>query len=105
MAQERREKAARERRDISQRDVAEAVGTSGANVSRWEAGQAIPGEEFLAKLATFFGVSRAWLRYGEGERVELPPHETRQRNGRVLTTRPEASEQTGTHGKRSGGSA
>lgn len=75
VSQERREKAARERRDITQRDVADAVGTTNASVSRWEAGQNWPDDDALAKLAKYFGVTRAWLRYGEEPRlaaVELP---------------------------------
>jgi transcriptional regulator with XRE-family HTH domain len=64
LAQARRELAVRERRDVSQADVADAVGYSRTAVSEWEAGTKIPREEALAKLATFLGVTPAFLRYG-----------------------------------------
>lgn len=67
VAQERREKAARDRRDIGQKDVAEAVRTTPATVSRWEAGLNMPDDAVLSKLASYFGVTPAWLRYGVPE--------------------------------------
>ena len=51
LAQARRELAVRERRDVSQADVADAVGYSRTAVSEWEAGTKMPREEALAKLA------------------------------------------------------
>lgn len=69
LAQERREKAARERRDIAQRDVARAVGVSAASLSRYEAGDTLPDDEVIERLAAYYGVSRSWLRYGEGSRT------------------------------------
>ena len=68
LAQERREKAARERRDVMQRDVATAVGTTPATVSRWEQGLAKPGDHMMEKLAAYFGVTPGWLRYGQEPR-------------------------------------
>jgi transcriptional regulator with XRE-family HTH domain len=56
--------AVRERRDVTQRDVAVGVGVSGAAVSQWEAGQRVPKEEDVRKLAAYFGVTPAYLRYG-----------------------------------------
>jgi transcriptional regulator with XRE-family HTH domain len=70
LAQERREKAARERRDIGQKDVAEAIGSSGPSVSRWESGVGMPSEAMIVKLATYFGVKPAWLRYGQEPRID-----------------------------------
>lgn len=84
LAQERRAKAARDERDIDQKDVAEAIGTSSVNVSRWESGQVVPGDDNIQKLAEYFGVTPGWLRYGVGDRevrrspitgIELPPRE------------------------------
>jgi len=78
LAQERREKAARERRDLSQKDVAEAIGSSGPSVSRWESDVGMPSEAMIQKLAAYFGVTPGWLRYGHGPRTltrepALPP--------------------------------
>ena len=70
LAQERREKAARERRDITQRDVAKAVGLTSAAISKYEAGENIPNDAILAKIGAFYGVRPSWLRYGEGEKYE-----------------------------------
>lgn len=74
IAQERREKAARDRRDIGQKEVATAIGASASAVSRWENGEGLPDDEdkFL-RLAEFFGVRPGWLRYGEGERAAPSP--------------------------------
>lgn len=69
LAQERREKAAREQRDIAQKDVAEAVGSSGPSVSRWEAGVGgPPSDSMIERLAAYFGVTPSWLRYGQEPR-------------------------------------
>lgn len=65
VAQERREKSARERRDVLQREIAKAVKTTTTTVSRWEAGLVIPGDEMLRRLADYFRVTPAWLRYGQ----------------------------------------
>jgi transcriptional regulator with XRE-family HTH domain len=71
LAQERREKAARDRRDISQKDVALAIGSSEPSVSRWESGLGVPHDPTLQKLADYFGVTLGWLRYGQEPRVPL----------------------------------
>lgn len=68
LAQERREKAARDRCDISQKDVAEAVGSSAPSVSRWEKGGPPPSDATLERLARYFGVTMGWLRYGQEPR-------------------------------------
>lgn len=68
LAQLRREKAALEERDIDHKAIAKAVGASVASVSRWESGEVFPGDAYLKKLAEYYGVTRAWLRYEEGER-------------------------------------
>ena len=73
LAQERREKAARERRDVLQKDVAKAVKTTAATVSRWEQGLVKPGDKMMEALAKFFGVTPSWLRYGQEPRVASAP--------------------------------
>ena len=85
LAQERREKAARDRRDITQRDVAKAVNLTSAAISRYEAGDVIPNDDILARLAAYYGIRPSWLRYGEGEKY--PPSSTE-----IETTRPEPTE-------------
>ncbi len=69
LAQLRREKAANDRRDIDQADVAKAIGLPGKQsyVSRWEA-DVIPRDEILKKLADYYEVTIGWLRYGEGQK-------------------------------------
>lgn len=64
IAQARRHKAVRDRRDVSQTDVAKAIGVSGAAVSQWESDVRVPKESDVEKLATYFGVTPAVLRYG-----------------------------------------
>lgn len=64
MAQARRELGVRLRRDVQQSDVASALGVGAATVSRWEADQAVPREDALAKLAAFLEVTPMFLRYG-----------------------------------------
>lgn len=73
LAQERRHKAFVEARDIGQRDVAQAVDVSESTLSRWEAGEVMPRDDTLLKLARFFGVTPAWLRYGQEPRTNAPP--------------------------------
>jgi transcriptional regulator with XRE-family HTH domain len=75
LAQARREKAVRDHRDITQADVADAVGYSRTAVSEWEADAKVPREDALAKLADFLAVTPAFLRYGvrEGQMVEPNP--------------------------------
>lgn len=74
LAQERRRKAYEEERDIDRTMIAEAVGTTHSSISRYEADVTKPDDEMLGKLAAYFGVTRSWLRFGEGER--LPPSST-----------------------------
>jgi transcriptional regulator with XRE-family HTH domain len=64
IAQARREKAVRERRDVTMREAAKAVGVTGTSMSEWESNKVIPREDALAKLAAFLGVTPAYLRYG-----------------------------------------
>lgn len=78
LAQERREKGCRERTDVLQKHVAKAIKTSATNVSRWEAGEVMPGKKFLARLAHYFGVTVSWLHYGEGERTPPAPFRIRE---------------------------
>jgi transcriptional regulator with XRE-family HTH domain len=68
LAQERREKQARERRDIYKQDVAKAVGVSQATYGRYEAGLSMPDGDTLVRLAAFFGVTPSWLHYGQEPR-------------------------------------
>lgn len=76
IAQERRLKSVRDRADIGQKDVADTLGVSAGTVSRWESGDVVPRDDVLLKLADYFGVTPAWLRYGqeprEVPRAELP---------------------------------
>ena len=71
VAQERRRKAAADRRDILKRDVARAVDVSESTVGRWEKGTLPDDPAVLERLAAYFGVTVPWLRYGAAPR-ELP---------------------------------
>jgi transcriptional regulator with XRE-family HTH domain len=64
LAQKRREKAAREHRDIQQIDVAKAAGVSKASISRYENDVDMPRDAVLERLAKFLGTTPAFLRYG-----------------------------------------
>jgi transcriptional regulator with XRE-family HTH domain len=66
IAQARREKAARERKDIRHTDMAAALKVSGATVSDWEAGKVRPRPAAMEKLARYLGVTPAYLAYGVG---------------------------------------
>lgn len=72
LAQERRHKAFLDARDLGQKDVAKAVGVSESTLSRWEAGETMPREEAMLKLARYFKVTPAWLRYGTEPREAGP---------------------------------
>jgi transcriptional regulator with XRE-family HTH domain len=51
----------REKRGLSQEDLAKAVGTTGANLSRIELSEQQPRAALLTKLADYFGVSADYL--------------------------------------------
>jgi transcriptional regulator with XRE-family HTH domain len=64
LAQARREKAAREHRDVTQVDVAMAAGVSKTSVSRYESDTDVPRDPTLERICAFLGVTPAYLRYG-----------------------------------------
>ncbi len=70
IAQARREKAARDHRDIRQKDVAVAIGVSSATISEAESDKQPPGEGVLVRLADYLGVTPAYLRYGVAQPSE-----------------------------------
>lgn len=53
-------------RVITQEEVGEAMGVTGAAVSSWEAGQAWPRLGAIGKLALVLGVRKAWLAFDDG---------------------------------------
>ena len=65
LAQLRRLKGVRERRDVDATEIAEAIGVSSPAYSRYEKGERVPKEPYLGRLAEFYGVTRAFIRYGE----------------------------------------
>lgn len=75
-------KKARAGRDLTQRDLAEAVGVSPQAVQQWEKGETSPRGHRLEKLGAALGVSPQWITHGTGagpddgvivEPVPLPP--------------------------------
>jgi transcriptional regulator with XRE-family HTH domain len=73
VGQERRLKAVREGRDFLKRDLARAIGASESPVGRWELQGVVPEEYVVIQLAEFFGVTPAWLRYGQEPREAPQP--------------------------------
>ncbi len=47
----------RRERDITQKDLADALGTTPQSVSRWENGYVYPDMEMIPRIALYFGVS------------------------------------------------
>lgn len=75
LAQARREKAVLERRDITSAQVAKACRVTPSSYSRYENDLSKPDDEDLARIAEYFGVTRAWLRFGEGQKYPDAPIE------------------------------
>ena len=63
---------ARKRANLTQADVARALGVTPQAVSQWERGEAVPEHDKLVPLAKLYGVTVAWL-LGEGELPEDGP--------------------------------
>jgi len=77
VAQLMRVKAAHERRDISQKEVAAEIGVSRPVISETVSGKTYPSPETRAKLARYFNVSEMFLEYG----VELPASQGKEMTG------------------------
>ncbi|MBY3222788.1 helix-turn-helix domain-containing protein [Rhizobium laguerreae] len=56
----------RQARGWSMTEVANLTGVTTSAVSNWEAGNSIPRQESLEKIARIFGVTKAFLETGEG---------------------------------------
>lgn len=65
-------KKQRIRRQVSQEDLACALGVSAQAVSKWETGKANPDLFLLPRLAEYFGIAIDALFYGPQEEPELP---------------------------------
>lgn len=52
-------------RQVSQTEIAEAMGVTGMTVSNWELGKKEPDLGTIAKLAFVLGVRAPWLAFGE----------------------------------------
>lgn len=73
----RDEKAAREGRRVTQREVADALEVPHVYVSRWETGRNVPERYAVAQLAKFYGVP-------EGDLMELREADVLDSDGRRL---------------------
>lgn len=60
----RRRKGVAMGRDLLVPEMAEEVGVTPQTAYHWEAGTKVPREEALTRLATYLGVTPAYLRYG-----------------------------------------
>lgn len=62
-------RAARDERDLTQRTVAEAIGVTPMDVSRWETGRVEPGGKYRQALADFFFDGNVAALYREPEDI------------------------------------
>lgn len=74
VAQERRIKSVRDWRDVLKKDIAKALAVEESTVGRWEKGT-IPADDVLTRIAKYFGVTPAWLRYGQEPRAVVVSEE------------------------------
>jgi transcriptional regulator with XRE-family HTH domain len=65
-------RAAREKRRWTQAEVAEKIGTTSVNVSRWENGTTFPGRYYRQKLCTLYGASARELGLTHESEEEMP---------------------------------
>lgn len=72
LAQERRLKSVEEWRDISQTEVARALGEPLPSYNRAETGRGGVPDDLILKAAKYYGIREAYLRYGELPRTKLP---------------------------------
>lgn len=54
-------KSLREKRDLTQSDLARKLGITRSSVNAWEMGISVPSTQYLVELATIFGVSTDFL--------------------------------------------
>lgn len=59
-------KKLRKEKNLNQSEFASLIGTSQANISRYEKGEIIPSSDFLSKIADKLGVNLNWLLTGKG---------------------------------------
>jgi transcriptional regulator with XRE-family HTH domain len=72
LAQTRREKQVADERDIDFGEIAKAARVSISTYSRYEADITKPDDDTLGLLASYYGVTRSWLRFGEGDKYPPP---------------------------------
>lgn len=58
-------KALRLERGLTQRQLAKAIYCGEQSVLNWETGKHVPQDDYVSDLASFFGVSYAYLMYGK----------------------------------------
>lgn len=56
--------------NLTQKDIADALGMTPTGISYWESGYAVPNYETLKKLANFFNVSMDFLTGNESNKDE-----------------------------------
>lgn len=71
----KRLKEMRETLQLSQAELGEKVGVSGAAVSRWESGERAVPDVCVRAAVREFGVSEIWLRTGAGEMFQAKSRE------------------------------
>jgi transcriptional regulator with XRE-family HTH domain len=78
--QARRVRGAAEARDVTQTEVAEALGVTPITVTRWESDARAPSLDAIERLADLLQVSVAWLAFGRGK-----PSDTKGEGGDAAT--------------------
>lgn len=91
LAQERRIKSVNEWRDVSQTEVAEALGYALNYWNRWEKGRVQVPEEIIRKAAAYYGVRAAYLAWGELPRLAGGGEIPAPRPEPVSTSKPRAA--------------
>lgn len=55
--------------NLTQMDFGARIGVTGSSITNYESGARSPGDAIILSICREFGVSEAWLRYGEGEMI------------------------------------
>ena len=69
---ETRIKKLRKALELTQQEFAERIGIKRNTVATYEIGRNVPLDAVIASMCREFNVNEAWLRTGEGEKMNLP---------------------------------
>ena len=83
-----------DRDNISQYRLAKVIGAPITTVNGWCKGKATPRDRYMNKLASFFNVHPAWLRYGDAQYAPTLASEAQMLAGEIAGYGPEAVQKT-----------